>query len=89
MAKVENNRFEYAGWLFWAVGVAILIGPAIYLSHDIMISGTSVFVSIALGTTLAVLISGVVTATVNAFLQRAAQKRRAAQKAAQRKKSKK
>lgn len=91
MAKVQNDRFESAGWLFWAVGVAIFIGPAVYIAYDIIIPGTSgrIFIAIALGTTVAVLVSGVITATVNAFLQRAAQKRRAVQKNAQRKKSKK
>lgn len=89
MAKVQNNRFESAGWLFWAVGVAIIVGPTVYLSFRIMLPGQSPFIPIALGVTLAVLLSGVITAAVNAFLQRAAQKRRAAQKTAQRKKSKK
>lgn len=80
MAKVQNRQFESAGWLFWGVGVAIFIGPAIYYAHSIQIPGTSIFISIALGTTVAVLLSGVITASVNAFLQRAAQKRRAVER---------
>jgi hypothetical protein len=91
VAKVQDNRFESAGWLFWAVGVAILVGPAVYIAYSIIIPGTSgrIIIALALGTTVSVLVSGVITASVNAFLQRAAQKRRATLKNVQRKKSKK
>ena len=89
MAKAQSKRVESVGWLFWGVGAAIVVGPAIYLMSKIVLEGTPLYYNIGTGVIIAVIVSGVVTASVNGVLDRSAKKRRAAERKAERKKTKK
>jgi uncharacterized membrane protein len=82
VAKVQqsSNRFESAGWLFFGITVAVIIGPFIYLASQVVLVGTPIATVVALGVVMALVVAGLFTAAVNAVLQRAARKRRAAER---------
>jgi hypothetical protein len=80
VANAQERRWESAGWLFWAVGVAVLVGPAIWLTSRIVWEGTEIQLIVLTGVVFALIGSGIITVAVNAALQSVARKRRAAER---------
>ena len=85
MAKKGSFEFDAAGWLFWLIMLAALMGPSIYGCSKIVYARTSVVVPIGMGMVGAAVGAGVVSWAVNAVVQRWRKKKRLAE----RKKSKK
>jgi len=87
LAKKGSFEFDAAGWLFWLIVFAVLAGPAIYGSWQIVFSETNRLVPIAMGIVGAAVGAGVVSWAVNGVIQYGQKKKRlAARKKSKRRK---
>jgi hypothetical protein len=80
LAKKGSFEFDAAGWLFWIIVFAILVGPAIYGSFKIVYDRTSRLIPFAMGVVGAAIGAGVVSWAVNAVVQRRRKKKRLAER---------
>ncbi len=76
MSKKAMAKFEFVGWVFWAVTFALLVGPAVYGAWQITREGASPMIPIAMGVVAAALAAGVVSWAINSVLQWRYQRRR-------------
>ena len=88
MPKKDSFEFDAAGWLFWTICFALLVGPCIYGSFQIVYETASRFIPVAMGIVGGAIGAGIVSWAVNAVIQRYRQKRRKTQRKTQRKKTK-
>lgn len=78
MNDKQRFKLEYAGWLFWLVTAAILLGPITYGAFQLVREREGPFVPIGIGIIVAAFASGVITWAVNAVLQWRLKQRRVA-----------
>lgn len=81
----ERFQFDAAGWGFWGIVFAVLLGPSIWGAWHMMYQAQRSAVAVGAGLVVAALGAGVISWAVNAVLQR----RQRVQRVAERKKAKK
>jgi len=88
VAGKEASSFV-AGWLFWTIVFAVLVGPCIYGIWKITAEDTFSLLRVGTGIVTAAFASGVVSWAVNSVVQRHMKKKRIAErkKAKKRKRS--
>lgn len=77
MNQKRSFRLEYAGWLFWLITTAILVGPTTYAAFQLVREQEGPLVPIGIGVIVAGFSGGLITWAVNAVLQRRLKERRA------------
>jgi len=80
MAKKKQNRFEAAGWRFWGVSFAVILGPLWYGAHAMVKEDTPFLGTVAIALISAAVGAGLITWAVNSVLQYFAKKRYAEQR---------
>jgi hypothetical protein len=76
VTKKESFKFDAAGWLFWTVVFAVLIGPLIYLFWNVVYETTSRIVPVGMGVVGAAIGAGFISWAVNAVIQVHTRKKR-------------
>ena len=78
----EKRKFEFdaAGWLFWTIVFAVLVGPSIYSMKFLLYDDTPIMIFIGSGVVFAAIGAGFISWIVNAILQRRSKKRRIEEK---------
>lgn len=75
-----KKQLESVGWLFWGVTFAVLAGPVVYGTFQVVYEDTPTVNVVGIGLVIAAVAAATVTATINTVLQRSAEKRRLAER---------